>query len=42
MAVRSYLYVEDVANAYITVLLKGKVRSAGWGGGQAVCAGSGA
>ncbi|PSC70591.1 GDP-L-fucose synthase 2 [Micractinium conductrix] len=25
MAVRSYLYVEDVANAYITVLLKGKV-----------------
>ena len=26
LAVRSYLYVEDVADAYITVLLKGKVR----------------
>ena len=25
LAVRSYLYVEDVAEAYITVLLKGKV-----------------
>lgn len=32
LAVRSYLYVEDVADAYITVLLKGKVGSAapGW------------
>ncbi len=28
LAVRSYLYVEDVADAYITVLLKGKVGSA--------------
>lgn len=26
LSVRSYLYVEDVADAYITVLLKGKVR----------------
>jgi UDP-glucose 4,6-dehydratase len=25
LAVRSYLYVEDVADAYITVLLKGRV-----------------
>ena len=25
LAVRSYLYVEDVADAYITVLLKGNV-----------------
>ena len=30
MAVRSYLYVEDVADAYITVLLKGKVNHT-WG-----------
>jgi len=29
LAVRSYLYVEDVADAYITVLLKGKVRAQG-------------
>lgn len=28
LAVRSYLYVEDVADAYITVLLKGKVGAA--------------
>ena len=32
LAVRSYLYVEDVADAYITVLLKGTVRLRGWGG----------
>ena len=28
LSVRSYLYVEDVADAYITVLLKGQV--GGW------------
>lgn len=38
LAVRSYLYVEDVADAYITVLLKGKVSACRgvdeWGSGR--------
>lgn len=34
LAVRSYLFVEDVAEAYIKILIKGKVRApvSGWGG----------
>ena len=41
LSVRSYLYVEDVADAYITVLLKGQV--GGWwlGAGAEWAAGRG-
>lgn len=35
MSVRSYLYVEDVAEAYIIVMLKGTVRC-GWVRGSTV------